>query len=58
MKYPFGLTVEAMQDRVPAPKPTKAVLCPVCVGRGRIPRPFSLETHRCHGCDGKGWVAI
>ncbi len=44
----------------------KAVKCPVCEGSGQImtviPDGTSLRqdgsTTTCHGCDGKGWVAV
>ena len=29
-----------------------AEICPVCKGKGRI------DGNTCHGCDGKGWIAI
>jgi len=41
----------------------KAVLCPVCSGKGSIftPDTYSTgggETKVCHGCAGKGWVEV
>lgn len=41
----------------------KAVLCPVCLGKGRIPdESFKGTTSpidkQCHGCVGKGWVEV
>ena len=42
----------------------KAVLCPVCLGKGKIGRD-SFERQltgdvfkTCHGCYGRGWVGI
>jgi DnaJ-class molecular chaperone len=39
----------------------KAVLCPVCCGRGTIPSQpvgVSLTENKCHGCGGLGWVTV
>ena len=42
----------------------KAVLCPVCQGRGWINKSTrrgqtsGAWTEKCHGCGGKGWVEI
>ena len=41
----------------------RAVLCPVCSGKGSIftPNTYSTgggETKVCHGCAGKGWVEV
>ena len=41
----------------------KTVLCPVCLGKGRIPdESFKGATSpidkQCHGCAGKGWVEV
>jgi DnaJ-class molecular chaperone len=41
----------------------RAVLCPVCLGKGRIPdESFKGTTSpidkQCHGCAGKGWVEV
>ena len=39
----------------------RAVLCPVCQGKGVIYGPAPLGTAfdtQCHGCAGKGWVEI
>jgi len=41
----------------------KAVLCPVCLGKGRIPDESSPGTTSpvskpCHGCGGRGWVEV
>jgi len=40
----------------------KAQLCPVCLGKGKIknttPGWFYGKEQTCHGCDGKGWVAV
>jgi len=47
----------------------KAVLCPVCGGSGRLDAPnygvpvttsgTPIDTRPvCHGCDGRGWVAV
>ena len=38
----------------------KAVLCPICGGKGKIPNPdptASVEI-TCRGCGGKGWVEV
>lgn len=38
----------------------KAVKCPVCNGKGTIKDEGCLvmTEHKCHGCDGKGWVQV
>ena len=39
----------------------KAVICPVCNGKGRLPPQEDFSTYyenMCHGCEGKGWVEI
>lgn len=38
----------------------KAVLCPVCNGRGTIPTKYGSSTQEelCHGCAGYGWVTV
>ena len=40
----------------------KAVLCPICNGKGEVTPNWDSWDHRtlvkCHGCDGKGWVEI
>ena len=39
----------------------KAVLCPVCNGKGRIYGGYESGTEpleTCHGCGGKGWVEV
>ena len=43
----------------------KAVICPVCDGRGEIKEATiegvvttKITTRLCHGCGGKGWVAV
>ena len=34
--------------------------CPICEGKGKIPRLDGWNCHEdaCHGCDGKGWVSV
>ncbi len=47
-------------------RPGRAQLCPVCKGSGNLwtvgPDAVSGNvgnvSRRCHGCDGKGWVAV
>ena len=46
----------------------KAVKCPVCEGSGRVANCHETDsstaagnhenTKQCHGCDGKGWIAL
>lgn len=41
----------------------KAVLCPVCNGKGQINNVGIEDTcaerwETCHGCNGKGWVVV
>jgi len=39
----------------------KAVICPICKGRGKIPSGYvttGTGTVVCHGCGGKGWVEV
>jgi DnaJ-class molecular chaperone len=41
----------------------KAVLCPVCGGRGNIRDEHDMQTaglleKTCHGCGGRGWVEV
>ena len=52
----------------------KAEKCPVCYGSGKYPnsvpldknqifnqpskKPLPEEQSKCHGCDGKGWIAL
>jgi len=39
----------------------KAVLCPVCNGRGTIHMEGFYSTcleRTCHGCNGQGWVVV
>lgn len=39
----------------------KAVLCPVCIGKGLIMdinANSTQPTKTCHGCNGKGWVEV
>jgi DnaJ-class molecular chaperone len=48
------------------PNDKKAVLCPVCCGKGELEltdwRPSSTTIANfskiCHGCNGSGWVTI
>ena len=39
----------------------KAVLCPVCGGKGTIP-PIGCQSYAygdiCHACGGQGWVCV
>lgn len=39
---------------------SKAVLCPVCNGRGTIKDDNGVTTleKKCHGCYGRGWVTV
>lgn len=40
---------------------SKAVTCPVCIGRGQLSvDSFSTAVNEktCHGCNGKGWVEV
>lgn len=43
---------------------SRAVLCPVCVGRGKVAPVWAVSTTgeswsvTCHGCGGKGWVEV
>ena len=34
--------------------------CPICEGKGKIPRLDGWNCHEdaCHGCGGKGWVEV
>lgn len=36
----------------------KAVLCPVCKGKGRVYNKTIKTQIKCRGCDGKGWVEV
>ena len=38
----------------------KAVICPVCWGKGVIKdvTDEGMEDKTCHGCNGKGWVEV
>jgi hypothetical protein len=37
----------------------KAVLCPVCLGKGELPTGHTAPSFkRCHGCKGKGYVVV
>jgi hypothetical protein len=38
----------------------RAVLCPVCNGKGKIPKKkeYKILKKECHGCKGKGWVEV
>jgi DnaJ-class molecular chaperone len=40
----------------------RAVLCPVCTGRGTITNQSLATTYAgedtCHGCHGSGWVTV
>ena len=38
----------------------KAVLCPVCNGKGTTKSidPTETSEYKCHGCGGKGWVEV
>ena len=41
----------------------KAIKCPVCEGKGKIPDPLTMSATAtievvCHGCGGKGWVEV
>jgi len=40
----------------------KAVICPVCGGRGRVLPPVLYNDENegkiCHGCSGRGWVEV
>lgn len=37
-----------------------AVLCPVCVGKGKVidDEKSGNATVKCHGCVGRGWVEV
>ncbi len=42
---------------------SKAVLCPVCSGKGILiteskSNPTMSAQNTCHGCNGKGWVEV
>ena len=43
---------------------SKAQMCPVCKGRGKIPGHKDMGStviengKTCHGCDGRGWVEV
>jgi len=42
---------------------SKAVICPVCAGGGKISPNTGTTTNvpeveTCHGCGGKGWIEI
>lgn len=42
-------------------KMARAVLCPICNGKGKVPKDYpnhSDEEKTCHGCGGKGWVEV
>jgi len=40
-------------------KMAHAERCPICYGKGTIPDKYNTNTeHKCHGCDGKGWVSV
>ena len=56
---PRGWPIESNVWKVTYPA-TRAVKCPVCDGRGRlsIGAMTADTTNLCHGCDGKGWVAV
>jgi hypothetical protein len=34
--------------------------CPICEGKGKVPRIDGWNCHEdaCHGCGGKGWVEV
>lgn len=38
----------------------KAVLCPVCGGKGKlfIANSATIDSICCHGCNGTGWVEV
>ncbi len=37
----------------------KAVICPVCNGKGQLENPLTPEMRKnCHGCEGLGWVEV
>lgn len=41
----------------------RAVLCPVCDGKGKINDPLTVAATStvkvvCHGCQGRGWVEV
>lgn len=39
----------------------RAVVCPICGGKGRIPNPNNVTAPievTCHGCFGRGWVEV
>jgi len=39
----------------------KAVICPICHGKGKIKREdvsTADEWKTCHGCGGRGWVEV
>jgi DnaJ-class molecular chaperone len=42
----------------------KAVICPICGGKGKIPTDSGWlstsvpEPKICHGCGGRGWVEV
>jgi DnaJ-class molecular chaperone len=35
-----------------------AEVCPVCDGEGKVAGILPNEKNTCHGCAGKGWVAV
>jgi len=41
---------------------SKAVICPVCSGAGKIDEDYpgagKSNVRTCHGCGGKGWVEV
>ena len=47
-----------LNDVVIPVKETKAVICPVCNGTGKVPTASSAAVQICHGCGGLGWVTI
>lgn len=39
----------------------RAVICPVCLGTGKVPVNYistALIEETCHGCHGRGWVEV